>query len=87
MSKKCTPFWCEAHFEVKTYKALHVRATFGSSDVEKVNAVVAQSTFRSEHVQSTVGVRTTFGGSDVPFAWQAQGIVHLFKSEHSVTVL
>ena len=33
MSKKCTPFWCEAHFEVKTYKTPHVRATFGRSGV------------------------------------------------------
>ena len=29
MSKKCTPLWHEAHFEVKMYKAPHVRATFG----------------------------------------------------------
>ena len=64
MSKKCTPLWREAHFEVKMYKTLHVRATFGGSDVEKVHAVVARSTFRSENVQ-TLGVRTTFGGSDV----------------------
>ena len=53
MSKKCTPLWREAHFEVKMYKTHHVRTTFGSSDVEKVHAVVARSTFRSEHVQST----------------------------------
>ena len=33
MSKKCTPLWREAHFEVKMYKTLHVRATFGGSDV------------------------------------------------------
>ena len=37
MSKKCTPLWREAHFEVKMYKTLHVRATFGGSDVEKVS--------------------------------------------------
>ena len=53
MSKKCTPLWREAHFEVKMYKTPHVRATFGSSDVEKVHAVVARSTFRSQNVQST----------------------------------
>jgi len=29
MSKKCTPLWREAHFEVKMVKAPHVRATFG----------------------------------------------------------
>ena len=55
MSKKCTPLWREAHFEVKMYKTLHIRATFGGSDVEKVDAVVARSTFRSEHVQNTRG--------------------------------
>ena len=53
MSKKCTPLWREAHFEVKMHKALQVRTTFGSCDVEKVHAVVARSTFRSQNVQST----------------------------------
>ena len=53
MSKKCTPLWREAHFEVKMYKTHHARATFGSSDVEKVHAVVARSKFRSQNVQST----------------------------------
>ena len=53
MSKKCTPLWRKAHFEVKMYKTHHARTTFGSCDVEKVHAVVAQSTFRSENVQNT----------------------------------
>ena len=53
MSKKCTPLWREAHFEVKMYKTPHVGATFGGSDLEKVHAVVARSTFRSQNVQST----------------------------------
>ena len=55
MSKKCTPLWREAHFEVKMLKTLGVRATFGGSDVEKVHAVVARRTFRSKHVQNTKG--------------------------------
>ena len=55
MSKKCTPLWREAHFEVKMYKTPHVRATFGGSDLEKVHAVVARSTFRSQNVQNTRG--------------------------------
>ena len=33
MSKKCTPLWREAHFQVKMYKTHHSRTTFGSSDV------------------------------------------------------
>ena len=53
MSKKCTPLWREAHFQVKMYKAHQVRTTFGSSHVEKVLAVVARSTFPSQNVQNT----------------------------------
>ena len=30
VSKKCTPLWREAHFQVKMYKAHQVRTTFGS---------------------------------------------------------
>ena len=55
MSKKCTPLWHEAHFEVKMYKKLRGTEHFW--------------TFRCR------------------FAWQAQGIVHLGKSEQSVRVL
>ena len=55
MSKKCTPLWREAHVEVKMYKTPHVRATFGGSDLEKVHAVVARSTFRSQNLQNTRG--------------------------------
>ena len=55
MSKKCTPLWRESHFQVKMYKAPHVRATFGGSDVEKVHAVAAWSTFRSQNVKNTRG--------------------------------
>ena len=95
MSKKRTPLWREARFQVKMYKTHHGRTTFGSCDVEKLHAVVARSTFPSQNVQNTpwsdhfwklrcrksarrcgakhiskskctkLGVRTTFGGSDV----------------------
>ena len=56
MSKKCTPLWREAHLEVKMLKKkLGVRTTFGGSDVEKVHAVVARSTFGSQNVKNTRG--------------------------------
>ena len=55
MSKKCTPLWREAHFQVKMYKTPQLRTTFGSCDVEKVHAVVARSTFPSQNVQNTRG--------------------------------
>ena len=53
MSNKCKPLWREAQFEVKKYKPHHVQTVFGSWDVEKVHAVVARSTVRSQKVQTT----------------------------------
>ena len=86
MSKKCTPLWREAHFQVKMYKAHQPRTTFGSCDVEKVHAVVARSTFPSQIVQNTTCSRH-FWRFRCRFAWQAQGIVHLVKNEQNVRVL
>ena len=91
MSKKCTPLWREAHFEVKMYKTPQCRTAFGSSDVEKVHAVVARSTFGSQNVQNTtVGVRTTFGGSDVEKVqavvarrtFRSQNVQNTSRSDH-----
>ena len=149
MSRKCTLLWREAHFEVKMHKAHQLRTTFGSWDVEKMHAVVARSTCRSQNAQGTpasdhfwklrcrksarrCGAKhmskskctrhTSFGPllevemskKCTPlwrqahfevkmyknttcwrhfwrfrcrFAWQAQGIVHLLKSEQNVRVL
>ena len=54
----------EAHFEVKMRKTHKVRTTFGSCDVEKVHAVVARSTFRSQN-NKPHQCRTSFGSWDV----------------------
>ena len=68
MSKKCTPLWREAHFEVKSVKNWRSRTTFGSSDVEKVSKKCTPL-WREAHFEvkmfKTLGVRTIFGGSDV----------------------
>ena len=53
MSKKCTPLWREAHFQVKMCKTPQLRSTFRSCDVEKVHAVVARSTFGRQNVPNT----------------------------------
>ena len=69
--KNCTPLWREAHFEVKMYKTHHCRTTLGSWDVEKVHAVVARSTFRSQNVHDTPAsdhfwkLRSTFRSQNV----------------------
>ena len=46
---------------------------------EKVHAVVARSTFPSQNVQNTPGVRTTFGGSDVETSARRCGAKHIFE--------
>ena len=84
--KNCTPLWREAHLQVKMYKTPGARSTFGSWDVEKVHALVARSIFPSQKCKKLTGTGHfwTFGCA---FAWQAQGIVHLGKSEQNVGVL
>ena len=82
--KNCTPLWREAHFEVKMYKARHSRTTFGSWDVEKVHAIVARSTFRSQNVQNT-----PFSDQDVekctPLWREAHLEVKMHKTHHGRT--
>ena len=58
----------------------------GQMRSEKLHAVVARNTFRSENVQSTTCSRR-FWRFRCRFAWQAQRIVHLVKSEQNVRVL
>ena len=82
MSKKCMPLWRE----VKMYKPPQVRTPFGSCDVEKVDAVVARSTLRSQNVKNT-RASDHFWTFRCAFAWQAQGVVDLVKSEQNVRVL
>ena len=43
LSKKCTPLWREAHFQVKMYKNPQSQTTLGSWDVEKVHAALSGS--------------------------------------------
>ena len=68
MSKKCTPLWREAHFEVKSVKNWRSWTTFGGSDVEKVSKKCTplwrEAHFEVKSVKNWRS-RTTFGGSDV----------------------
>ena len=81
ISKKCTPLWREAHFQVKMLKTLGVRTTFGSCDVEKVHAVVARSTFPSQNVQNTTGVRDHFWRFGCWKSARRCGAKHISKSK------
>ena len=64
MSKNGTPLWRKAHWEVKMYKTRQFRSTFWSSDVEKLYAALAKSTFGSQNVKNC-SPRGTFWSSDV----------------------
>ena len=87
--KKCTPLWREAHLEVKMYKTRRSRTTFGSSDVEKVHAVVARSTFPSQNVQNTPGSdhfwKLRCRKSARPLWREAHFEVKMYKTHHSRT--
>ena len=76
----CTPLWCEAHLQVKMYKAHHCRTTFGSWDVEKVHAVAARSTFASQNVQSTP-LPDHFWKFQCRKSARRCGAKHIFKSK------
>ena len=78
MSKKCTPLWREAHFQVKLYKTYQLRTTFGSWDVEKVHAAAARSTFPSHNVKKTRG-SDHFWTFRSRFAWRRKGLCTLSK--------
>ena len=55
LSRKCTPLWREAHFQVKSVKNWRSQTTFGSWDVQKVHAVIARSTFPSHKCKKLTG--------------------------------
>ena len=87
MSKKCMPLWREAHFQVKMYKTHQVRTTFGSSDVEKVHAVVARSTFPSQNVHYTTLPSTTLHYITLHYTpLQLQVQLHNYIPLHSTTL-
>ena len=55
MSKKYMSLWYKEHFEIIIYKILHNRATFESSNAEKIYAVVVRNIFRNQNVKNTSG--------------------------------
>ena len=80
MWKKCAPLWRQAHFEVKMYKAHRGQNTFRSWDVEKVYAVVARSTFRSQKCKELTGSEYFWKLTCRKYACHC-GAKHISKSE------
>ena len=79
MSRKCTPLWREARFEVKMYKT-HQLGPLLEVETSK------KCTFWSQKCKKLTGTEH-FWMLRCAFAWQAQGIVDLVKSEENVRVL
>ena len=60
MSKKCTPLWREAHFDVKMLKTPGVRTTFGGSDAASLHYTTLHcTTLHSTTLRSTTLHYTT----------------------------
>ena len=65
MSKKCTALWREAHFEVKMYKTLGVRASFLQVQMSKKCTPLWREAHFQVKMYKTLRVQTIFEGSDV----------------------
>ena len=70
----------------KMYQTHFTRTTCGR-DVEKVHAAVVRSKFPSQRCKKLMGSEEHFLTFRCRFAWQAQRILHLVKSEQNVMVL
>ena len=60
MSKKCTPLWREAHFQVKMYKTHQVGPLLEVEMSKKCTPLWREAHFEVKMLK-TPGVRTTFG--------------------------
>ena len=69
MSKKCTPLWREAHFEVKMYMEIYPKHLSVGPLLEVEMSKKCTPLWREAHFEvkmyKTHHARTTFGGSDV----------------------
>ena len=78
MSKKCTPLWCEAHFEVKMYKAPRVWNLLEIRTWKKCTPLWREARFQVK-MRKAPHVRTTFGRSDVVSRGRRKGLCTLSK--------
>ena len=77
MSSRCG---AERISKSKCRKHIRFGELFEVETSKKVHAVVTRSTFRSQHfIKKTLGVRTTFGGSDVLSRGRHKGLWILSK--------
>ena len=73
MSKKCTPLWREAHFEVKMLKTQGVGALLEVEMSKKCTPLWREAHFEVNMLKA-LGVWTTFRGSDVVSRGRRKGL-------------
>ena len=89
MSKKCTPLWREAHFQVKMLKTPGFGPLLEVQMSKKCMPLWREAHFEVKMLK-TLGVRTTFGGSDVEkvhavvarSAFRSQNVQNTRGSDH-----
>ena len=79
MSKKCTPLWCEARFEVKMYKTHQDRTTFWKLRCRKSARSCGGEAHFDVKMLKALHVRATFGRSDVASRGRCKGLWTLSK--------
>ena len=73
MSKKSTPLWREAHFQVKMRKTHHVRTLLEVAMSKKCTPLWREAHFEVKSAKNC-GVRSTFGRSDVLSRGRRKGL-------------
>ena len=88
MLKKCTPLWREAHFEVKMCKTPQRRTLLEVEMSKKCTPLWREAHFEVKMFKA-LGVRTTFGGSDVASLQYTtlQDITLHYTPVHYITLL
>ena len=93
MSKKCTPLWREAHFQVKMYKTHQVRTTFGGSDVASLHYTTLHYTtlhytalhYTTLHNTTTIHNYTPLNSTTLHYTKSHYTILH-YTTLHSTTL-
>ena len=80
MLKKCTPLWHEAHFQVKMHKHTMFGPLLAVEMSKKCTPLWREAHFEVKMYKNTTCSRH-FWRFRCRFTWQAQGIVHLVKSD------
>ena len=86
ISKKCTPLWRGAHFQVKMYKTHQLRTTFGGSDVASLRFGSLHYTIHSTTVHYTTLHNTTTTTTELHNYTPLHSTTHRYTPLHTATL-